>query len=165
MSIVRTWGFLGLILATLTTAPMRAAGADEVILTVRQVDAKGAVVKSTDFTMAQIEALGLRTMTTSTPWTKGATVFDGVPLAKVIGDTRSLSDIKIIALNDYAAAVPVGDFARYDVLLATRMAGRAIPVRDKGPLWSIYPLDERPEINNQRFHARMVWQIRTIEVR
>ena len=76
-----------------------------------------------------------------------------------------MSDIKIIALNDYAAAVPVGDFARYDVLLATRMAGRAIPVRDKGPLWIIYPLDERPEINNQRFHARMVWQIRTIEVR
>jgi hypothetical protein len=39
-----------------------------------------------------------------------------------------------------------------------------MPVRDKGPLWVIYPLDDHPEIDGQETHAKMIWQVRRLDV-
>jgi hypothetical protein len=137
--------------------------ADGVVLTLRQLDRTGATVATTDYTMPQLEALGLAEVVTSTPWTQGKIAFQGVPLVKLIGGASRAGELKAIALNDYSASLPLDDAGRFGVILATRMSGKPMAVKDKGPLWIVYPLDGFPELNNQRVHARMVWQVRFLE--
>jgi hypothetical protein len=40
-----------------------------------------------------------------------------------------------------------------------------MPVRDKGPLFVIYPFDAQPELRNAIYYSRSAWQLRSIEVR
>jgi len=72
--------------------------------------------------------------------------------------------LKIIALNDYSAEVPVEDAEKLDTILATRMNGETMSVRDKGPLFLIYPFDKDASLFNEKYFSRSVWQIKTIEV-
>ena len=68
------------------------------------------------------------------------------------------------ALNDYAATVPIDDFAKFNVILAMKRDGQYMPVRDKGPLFVIYPYDSSPELKSQVYYARSVWQVKSLEV-
>jgi hypothetical protein len=69
-----------------------------------------------------------------------------------------------IALNDYSAEVPMEDAIKYNVILALKRDGEYMPVRDKGPLFVVYPFDSDPELKSQKFYSRSVWQISRIEV-
>ena len=139
--------------------------ADDVVLTVRHLDPTGATVATADYTLSQLEALGLAEVVTSTPWTQGKVSFQGVPLIKLIGTASGAREIKAIALNDYSASLPFDDAGRFGVILATRMWGKPMAVKDRGPLWIVYPLDAYTELNNQRVHSHMVWQVRVLEAR
>jgi hypothetical protein len=76
------------------------------------------------------------------------------------GDT-----LLITALNDYTAEVPIEDFRKWPVILATRMNGEPMPVREKGPIFVIYPFDADPALYNELYFNRSVWQVKSIEVR
>lgn len=69
------------------------------------------------------------------------------------------------ALNDYTVEIPIEDFLNYDVLLATEMNGEEMLVRDKGPIWIVYPRDDFPELQLETINARWVWQLTELEVR
>jgi hypothetical protein len=70
-----------------------------------------------------------------------------------------------VALNDYWVELPFDDAQRVDVILARLIDDRPMAVRDKGPLFMIYPFDERPDLRNPVYYNRSAWQLRTIEVR
>ena len=57
------------------------------------------------------------------------------------------------ALNDYSTEIPVEDFANYSVILALKRNGEYMPVRDKGPLFIVYPFDSNPELKSQNFYS------------
>ena len=38
-------------------------------------------------------------------------------------------------------------------------------VREKGPLFVIYPFDADPSLFNEKYFNRSVWQVKAIEVR
>jgi hypothetical protein len=38
-------------------------------------------------------------------------------------------------------------------------------VRDKGPLWIIYPQDDFPALNNKESQSKWAWQVKEIRVR
>lgn len=40
-----------------------------------------------------------------------------------------------------------------------------MPVRDKGPLFIVYPYDSNPEIKSQTYYTRSVWQVARLEVK
>ena len=40
-----------------------------------------------------------------------------------------------------------------------------MPVRDKGPLFIIYPFDANPELKSQTYYSRSVWQVAKIVVK
>lgn len=112
-----------------------------------------------------IERMPRHQVVTSTPWTEGTSTFDGVLLRDLIRQLGITgSTIKLVALNDYTITIPVSDLDAYDVILAYGRDGVPMPVRDKGPLWVIYPLDDHPELNAQETHAKMIWQVRRMEV-
>jgi len=73
--------------------------------------------------------------------------------------------LHVIALDGYTADIPVQDFRDYPVILASRMNGEPMPVEDKGPLFIIYPFDLRPELYNDVYFGRSVWQVKAIDIR
>jgi hypothetical protein len=119
-----------------------------------------------EFDRAMLEGLGTVSFETTTPWFTGPVTFEGVPMAKLMETVGATGDRVIAtALNDYSSEIPVEDFARYGVILALKRNGEYMPVRDKGPLFIVYPYDSSPELKTQKFFSRSVWQIKRLEVR
>lgn len=72
--------------------------------------------------------------------------------------------IHALALNDYRMAIPVNDTHDYDVIVAHLMDGKPMPVRDKGPLFIIYPFDEKNKLHSLTYYSRSVWQLKALEI-
>ena len=154
----------------LTVAGAQAAGLEApkeaVVLTVTgKITATNAEGRA-DFDLAMLEALPKRATATETPWTKGKVTFEG-PLGSALLDKLGASGtvMRIVALNDYAVEVPIEDFRKWPVILATRKNGQPMPVRDKGPIFVIYPFDVDSSLYNEKYFSRSAWQVRSIEVR
>jgi hypothetical protein len=118
------------------------------------------------FDRDMLEALGTVSFETTTPWDKERVRFEGVPLGRLL-DRLGASGSRLIAvaLNDYAAELPIGDVSKYDVLLALKRNGEYMPVRNKGPIFIVYNFDSDPELKSQKFYSRSVWNIAKLEVR
>jgi hypothetical protein len=118
------------------------------------------------FDLQMLEALQGRSGSMETPWTTGKVEFSG-PLFRAVLDAAGAhgSDLKLVALNDYAADVPFEDAAKLDTMLATRMDGQVMSIRDKGPLFLVYPFDKDGSLYNEKYFSRSVWQIKAIEVK
>lgn len=107
-----------------------------------------------------LEALPQREIRTETPWHEGAVTFSG-PMLSTLFDAAEGSGriLRVVALNDYSADIPLEEVRNYPVILATRMNGERIPVREKGPLFVIYPFSDSPELYNEMSFSRSVWQV------
>lgn len=139
--------------------------AGETLLTITGAIANPNVDGVAEFDLAMLDALESRAAAMETPWTEGRTAFDG-PLLRAVLDAAGAKGKTLIvkALNDYSAEVPMDDAHKYPTILAIRMNGTEMSVRDKGPLFMIYPFDAHPELYNEKYFSRSVWQIREIEV-
>jgi hypothetical protein len=50
------------------------------------------------------------------------------------------------------------------VLLARLLDDKPMAVRDKGPLFIIYPFDSSAELRTTVYFSRSAWQLKSIEV-
>ncbi|WP_223635957.1 oxidoreductase [Rhodobacter sp. TJ_12] len=117
------------------------------------------------FDAAMLNALPRNGFATSTIWTSGVMQFDGVDLqalADRLGVTRGV--LRVRALNDYAVDIPVAELGPSSPLLADRRDGQMMTIREKGPLWLVYPYDQGPDYRNEIVYSRSVWQVDRIEV-
>jgi hypothetical protein len=135
-----------------------------VILEVRN-DVSSNAPKITRFDLEMLERIGLKEIVTETPWTIGPVTFKGILLRDLMA-TVATKETSIIAtaMNDYSVRIPVKDYTSYDVLLATRRDGEILTVRDKGPIWLIYPWSNNPNLKKQLFYSRSIWQLKAISV-
>lgn len=118
------------------------------------------------FDRAMLEALGTISFETETPWYSEPVKFEGVPLAKLMQYLGAKGEhIVVTALNDYSSDIPFSDIMKYNVILAMKQNGQYMSVRDKGPLFIVYPFDSDPELKHQTYYGRSVWQISKINVR
>lgn len=118
------------------------------------------------FDLEQLDALPQAGFTTRTPWLDGVRRFSGVPGAALLAAVgASGREVVATALNDYRVTIPVEDFRTTGLILATRLDGEPIPVRQKGPLWIIYPFDAEARLRNEVFYSRSIWQLRRLEFR
>ncbi len=117
------------------------------------------------FDMAMLEALPQRTVQTRTPWYPQARRFTGPLLRDLLAAAGAQgSSLRLVALNDYQVEMPMDDALRHDVIVARLMDDKPMAVRDKGPLFIIYPFDAQPELRKAIYYGRSAWQLRTIEV-
>jgi hypothetical protein len=115
--------------------------------------------------MAMLEALAQQSFTTKTPWFKQARKFTGPLLRDVLSLVGAQgTTLRIAALNDYRIDVPSDDTRRFDVLLARLIDDKPITVREKGPLFMIYPFDSDAALRNPLYYSRSVWQLNSIDV-
>lgn len=119
-----------------------------------------------EFDLEMLERLGLSKLTTWTPWTEGQIAFEGVLARRLLEaiDARG-TEVDATALNEYACSIPIEDFHKYDVLLATRVNGRPLRVRDKGPIWIVYPWSGHAELDDFMTREKSVWQLSALHVR
>ncbi|NBB49688.1 molybdopterin-dependent oxidoreductase [Rhizobium sp. CRIBSB] len=140
------------------------APAGPVILTVKGKISNTNAGDTAQFDMAMLEKLKGRKGEMETPWTEGRVTFEGPLLREVLAAVGATgTSLKVRALNDYAADVPAED-AKLDTILATKLDGKLMSVRDKGPLMLVYPFDLDADLYNEKYFSRSVWQIKEIEV-
>lgn len=119
-----------------------------------------------DLDFAFLLALGPSQLETTTPWTDGTPVFRGVLMRDILDFLGASGDaVRATAHNDYGIEIPISDFLDYPVLLAYEMNGQRLSIRDKGPLWIIFPRDQFPEFRNHWTERKMVWQLMRLQVR
>jgi hypothetical protein len=118
------------------------------------------------FDRGMLKALPQHEFVTSTPWTEGTSHYRGPLLRDLLQRLNAKSDeVYVAALNGYEAEIPVSDFEDYDVILALEKDGKAIPIREYGPLWVLYPFDQDEALLSEKIRFRAVWQVMQIDVR
>lgn len=118
------------------------------------------------FDMAMLERLPQVSFRTQTPWFPGSRKFTGPRLRDVLAAAGAQGrTIEARALNDYRVAIPLADSGRYDLIVARLIDDKPMSVRDKGPLFLIYPFDNHAELRNSIYYGRSAWQLTHLELR
>lgn len=116
--------------------------------------------ETAQFDRPMLEALGMTGFETMTPWYDKLVTFEGPLMTAVMDAVGAYGDSVIAkALNDYSTTIPRADFAQFKTILALKRDGTYLPVRDKGPLFIVYPFDSNPELKQQKFYGRSAWQV------
>jgi hypothetical protein len=155
----------GLVLtASMAVADGFAAPKGEVLLTasgmITATNAEAALALDQD----QLAALPQHSFTTSTTWTDGTPTFQGVLLKDYIAAVgASGTTITLTALNDYKITMPIADVRDDGPMLAYLMDGKTMSLRDKGPIWLVYPYDANADFRTEVAYARSIWQLDRIE--
>ena len=147
--------------ATITSA--ETPGSGKVVL---RIEGKLKNGKAVEFSRSDLEKLGVLTIRTTTPWYDGVQTFEGVPMVTLMKEVGAKGvKVQVMALNKYRTEIPMEDFARHQPILALKRDGKYMDVRDKGPLFIIYPFDSNPELKSEQYYSRSAWQLRTLEVK
>jgi hypothetical protein len=102
---------------------------------------------------------------TSTVWTDGQQTFRGVLLRDLMQELGITGDkITAVALNDYHVELPLDEINLNNALIAYERNGAQMSVRDKGPLWIVYPYDTNPLFLSEIYFARSIWQLHEIQI-
>jgi hypothetical protein len=153
-------------LMALTFAPAAALEppTGKVVLTISGNVGQANAGRKADFDMVMLGRLPQHSFTTMTPWFSQPRKFSGPLLRDVLAAAGVRSrKLRAVALNDYKVDIPVEDAARFDVIVATLMDDRPMSVREKGPLFIVYPFDSHPELRSEKYFSRSAWQLRTLE--
>ncbi len=148
-----------LLATTALTLTCQSALAGEAVLTVTHAG------EVTTLDMDALQAMDVVEFETSTIWTEGTQTFTGVSLSTFLDDLGvTEGNLKATAINDYAVEIPVSDGVENGPIIAYMRNGELMSVRDKGPLWIVYPYDADPTYQTEVVYSRSIWQLDRIEV-
>lgn len=163
VSFTRRTALLGM--AGLAFAPPLMARDGGVILTLVKPDGE-----EVSFTDAQLAELPWEEILTNTRWTEGKQQFRG-PLVSAVFDSIGLSQDQVAglrmvmtALNEFVVEMPAADTYTYEAMLAREANGTPMRVRDKGPLWLVFPRDDIAALEDPIMDERWIWQIAHIRL-
>ena len=117
------------------------------------------------FDLAMLQAMPVTTFVTTTVWTDGPQEFSGLELADLAAALGiEEGTLRATAINDYAVDIPVSDAVEGGPILAYSQNGAIMSVRDKGPLWIVYPYDSNAAYKSEVVYSQSIWQLDRIEV-
>lgn len=118
------------------------------------------------FDMPTLEKLGLVKYTVNDPWLQTEVSYTGIlfaDLLKYAGAPDSVTAVEAIALDGYAAEVPISEVQEWPVLLATQADGQHMTIENNGPTRVIFPYDSHSDITAARNMS--VWNVERLEVK
>jgi len=116
------------------------------------------------FDMKMLEALPQHTFTTRSPWYDKPVTFTGPLLADVLAAVKATgTTVSAVAINDYKISIPVSD-TQHKPIVARLLDGKPMPVREKGPLFVVYPFDSSADLRNSVYYERSIWQLKALEI-
>jgi len=141
------------------------APSERVVLSVTGRVEGGQAPGVAQFDMPMLAALPQVSFRTRTPWYREPRKFTGPLMRDVLAAAGAQgSTLRAVALNDYRVDIPAEDAKRYDMIVARLLDDEPMLVRDKGPLFIVYPYDSVEGLNTPVYHSRSAWQLKTIEV-
>ena len=116
------------------------------------------------FDMDMLEALGKASFKTRWELSDMPQLFEGIPLRALLERLGAHGkSLRASALNDYVARIPIDDL-KFEPILATKVDGRVLTMRDKGPLWIAYNRDANKVLQDSLYDSRWVWQLNKLHV-
>lgn len=135
--------------------------AEEAILTVNSV-VDG---RSVSFTYEELLALPQTEFRTGTIWTSDVDSYAGPSLVAVLDAAEMpLDNLRIYAINDYNVELPTDRISADAPVLALQVNGRPFSIREKGPIWLLFPFDDDDSYRTEDHFALSVWQLQQIDV-
>lgn len=117
-----------------------------------------------EYDLLGLQALGAAHFETETIWSDGLQSFTGVPLSELVEELDLDGGVILAsAINDYTVEIPVSDAVVGGPMIAYLNNGEPMSVRDKGPLWIVYPYDSNPDYQSELIYSRSIWQLDRIE--
>ena len=117
-----------------------------------------------ELTDADLLAMDQQSFVTSTLWTDDKHSFSGPSLRQIleqVGAEPSVP-IRLIAANDYAVTLEPEMIDDDYPIIANRLDGEPFSIREKGPLWLLFPFDDEPEYKTEVHYSLSVWQLTDI---
>ena len=153
------FGLFGFAPAMAAADPMPLPVGD-VILTVTGAMTSGNTRDGAIFDLALLETFGTASFQTSTQWTEDVSEFKGISLHRLLEKIGAdPTAMEVVAINEYQVDVPASDAIEGGPILAWQQSGKLLSVREKGPLWLIYPYDASEIYRTDEIYARSVWQV------
>lgn len=146
------------VMGTLAAADTAPAGT--ILLSISGISPNDGHAITAEYDLAALQALPKTSFTTTTTWTSGPQQFDGVSL-KVLLDTLGVTKGVVVAtaINQYQTEIPVSDAVAGGPIIAYALNGAPMSVRDKGPLWIVYPYDLHAQYQTEVVYSRSIWQL------
>ena len=72
--------------------------------------------------------------------------------------------LSAVAINDYKINIPMTDVTKYKVIVARLLDDKPMPVREKGPLFVVYPFDSAAELRTSTYYERSIWQLKALDI-
>ncbi|MDK2126486.1 molybdopterin-dependent oxidoreductase [Parachitinimonas caeni] len=120
------------------------------------------------FDEARLGALPQQSLTVDIPvWLAGKQQFSGPTMLSVLDAVGARGKhVEFVALNRYKVTIPSSDFADMPVILARRQNGKLLSIRQRGPLWLMYPFAERTPISTaiEPIRQKSIWQVVQVRV-
>lgn len=105
------------------------------------------------------------TLKTTTLWTDGESTFTGPLVREILAAVGSKAKtISAIAINEYAVDIPVTDLEKFPVIFAIQQNGVALSIRERGPIWVMYPWDSDAQLKQDKYYSRSIWQLDSIKI-
>jgi len=126
---------------------------------------KGVAPQDVSFTLNELQALPSDKVTTETIWTDTPHTYTTVSFKTLFEHLKSDpkgKTLTMVALNDYFIKVEIDTLIEHNAFIAYAMDGKEMRIRDKGPLWVLYPFSDKPAINIPPFQAHSIWQLKAI---
>lgn len=118
-----------------------------------------------EFNAAMLDALAVSQIVTTTPWQQGVVTFSGPSFKALLNAVGAQGQtLRMIALDDYSIQIPMADVAGFNPVLSRRMNGVTLKVRERGPLFLIYPFDDVPALKSEMYYSRSIWHLTRIVV-
>lgn len=142
-----------------------AAPQGDVILTVTGDIDRTSMGDSVAFDLEMLEALPQEQFNTSTIWTEGTHIFSGVSLKTLLENVGAKGKmLEAIATNDYKVSIPAEDAVTDGPMVAYLLDAKTMSVRERGPLWIVYPYDQQRKYRSEVIYSRSIWQLKSINV-
>ncbi|AUI85975.1 hypothetical protein BS333_06030 [Vibrio azureus] len=116
------------------------------------------------YSIEELQSLPQKEVITVLPWFEGDNTFSGFLLTDLLKKNKITMPemVTILALNDYKVTISKSDIIKYEPIIALKMSGEYMNVKNKGPFWLIFSLSDFKEIDTLEYHAKMIWQIKEI---
>lgn len=117
-------------------------------------------------TLDDLRKLPAKEIRTSTPWTDGPQTFRGISGAQ-LARLANLSgrEVSAEAINQYRVLIPWEVFTSESLMIAYARNGQPMGVREKGPLWIVFPFDSDPRFMTDIFKSYAIWSLSRLDVR
>jgi len=116
-------------------------------------------------TIEDLEKLPLTEYNAFDPFKKQRINFTGVLLRDIVREygAAGVDRVQVKAIDQYIADFIRDEWARIDILLATRMDGKPITIKQNGPVRIVLPDDTARDMGHDVFIAKWIWFVKSIQ--